>query len=78
MGGSWPRGAAGAVAVAGETLWRVLGLRGQPPLTRLAYWLASQECTIDISRARTELGYAPVKTIDEGMEDLRRAHLGRI
>jgi len=73
-----PRGAAGVVAVAGETLWRVLPLRGQPPLTRLAFWLASQECTIDISRARTELGYAPVKTIDEGMEDLRRAHLGRI
>ncbi len=28
--------------------------------------------------SRTELGYAPVKTIDEGMEELRRAHLGRI
>jgi nucleoside-diphosphate-sugar epimerase len=51
---------------------------GQPPLTRLALWLASQECTIDITRARTELGYVPVRTIDDGMEELRRAHLGRI
>lgn len=73
-----PRGVAGAVAVAGETLWRVLPLRGQPPLTRLAFWLASQECTIDISRARSELGYAPVKSIDEGMEELRRAHIGGV
>lgn len=73
-----PRGVAGAAAMAGETLWRVLPLRGRPPLTRLAHWLASQECTIDISRARAELGYAPVATIDEGMEELRRAHLGGI
>ena len=53
-------------------------MRGAPPLTRLAYWLASQECTIDISRARSELGYVPVTTIDEGMEELRRAHLGGV
>ena len=25
-------------------------------------------------RARSELGYAPVKSIDEGMEELARAH----
>jgi nucleoside-diphosphate-sugar epimerase len=73
-----PRGVAGAVAGVGETLWTVLPLPGSPPLTRLAYWLASQECTIDIGRARAELGYAPVVTIDEGMEELRRAHLGGV
>jgi nucleoside-diphosphate-sugar epimerase len=73
-----PRAVVGALAVAGETAWRVLPLPGQPPVTRLAYWLASQECTIDITRARTELGYAPVKTIDQGMEELERAHLGGV
>jgi nucleoside-diphosphate-sugar epimerase len=73
-----PRGAAGAIAVAGEAAWRALPLPGQPPITRLAYWLASQECTIDITRARSELGYAPIKTIDEGMEELERAHLGGV
>ena len=26
----------------------------------------------DITRARTELGYAPVRTIDEGLEELRQ------
>jgi nucleoside-diphosphate-sugar epimerase len=69
-----PRAVVGALARVGELAWRVLPLPGQPPVTRLAYWLASQECTIDITRARTELGYAPVITIDEGMEELADAH----
>ena len=73
-----PRGVASALAAGGEALWTVLPLRGAPPLTRLALWLASQECTIDIGRARAELGYAPVIGIDEGMEELRGAHLGGI
>ena len=75
---SAPRAVVGALATAGETIWHVLPLPGQPPVTRLAYWLASQECTIDISRARADLGYAPVKTIDEGMEELARAHSGGV
>ena len=28
------------------------GSRADPPVTRLAFWLSSLECTIDISRAR--------------------------
>jgi nucleoside-diphosphate-sugar epimerase len=50
----------------------VLRLKSTPPLTRLAYWLSALEATIDISRARAELGYRPVRTIDDGMEELRR------
>ena len=46
------------VAGAGEAIWRAFRLKGSPPVTRLAYWLSAQECTIDISRARSELGYA--------------------
>jgi nucleoside-diphosphate-sugar epimerase len=61
----------GAAAVS-ESMWRLLRRRGNPPVTRLAYWLSAQECTIDISRAREELGYQPVRTIPEGMEELRR------
>jgi nucleoside-diphosphate-sugar epimerase len=62
-----------ARALAGtfETAWRVLGLKSRPPITRLAVWLSSVECTIDISRAREELGYAPVRTREEGFAELR-------
>jgi nucleoside-diphosphate-sugar epimerase len=42
-----------------------------PPVTRLALWLSSQECTIDISKARRELGYEPVKTREQGLAELR-------
>jgi nucleoside-diphosphate-sugar epimerase len=72
-GRSVPAPVARAVAAAGETLWRTLPLPGRPPLTRLAVWLASLEATIDISRARDELGYVPVKDRDQGLRELAAA-----
>jgi nucleoside-diphosphate-sugar epimerase len=59
-------------AGASERAWGTFRLRGSPPITRLAYWLSALETTIDISRAKAELGYEPVRTIAEGMEELRR------
>ena len=44
---------------------------GRPPLTRFAYWVTSQECTIRIDKAREQLGYQPVKSRDEGLAELR-------
>jgi nucleoside-diphosphate-sugar epimerase len=70
---SLPAPVASAVATVGETAWRLLPLPGRPPLTRLAVWLSALETTIDITRARTELGYAPVRTIEDGMEELRQS-----
>ena len=67
---SVPRPVIRVLAIASETAWRLLPLPGQPPVTRLAYWLAALETTIDISRARAELGYEPVRTIDDGMREL--------
>lgn len=69
--GSVPAAAVRAAAPALEGVWRTLRLRGQPPATRLAYWISALETTIDISKARRELGYEPVKTIPEGMAELR-------
>jgi nucleoside-diphosphate-sugar epimerase len=70
---SVPGGVVRMAAPALEGTWRVLRLRGQPPVTRLAYWLSALETTIDISLARRELGYEPVKSIPEGMAELRAA-----
>ncbi len=66
-----PRPVAATLATVGETTWRILPLKGRPPLTRLAYWLSALETTIDITRARADLGFAPVRTIAEGLEELR-------
>jgi nucleoside-diphosphate-sugar epimerase len=66
-----PAVVARGLAVGGEALWRVLPLPGAPPLTRLAYWVAGQECTLDISAARAELGYAPVVGRAAGLAEMR-------
>jgi nucleoside-diphosphate-sugar epimerase len=74
-GRSVPAPVANAVATVGETAWRLLGRRAhlpRPPLTRLAVWLSALETTIDITRVRTELGYALIRTIDEGLEELSK------
>jgi len=70
---SIPAPLAAALASAGETGWRTLHLRGRPPLTRFAYWVSAQECTIRIDKAREQLGYTPVKSIEQGLAELRAA-----
>jgi nucleoside-diphosphate-sugar epimerase len=67
---SVPPRVAAAGAAAAETAWRLLRRRGPPPITRFAVWVSSKECTIDISRAREELGYEPVRTREEGLAEL--------
>jgi nucleoside-diphosphate-sugar epimerase len=66
-----PARVAHALAVGGDTAWRALPLPGRPPLTRFAYWVSAQECTIRIDKARQELGYRPVRTRAEGLAELR-------
>jgi nucleoside-diphosphate-sugar epimerase len=68
-----PAWLAGPLAVTSETAWRLLPLRGSPPLSRFSAWVLTQECTIDISKARQQLGYEPVISRDEGLAELRAA-----
>ena len=70
---SVPTSVARAVAATSEAAWRLLRLPGRPPLTRLTVWVSGLETTIDITRAREELGYAPVKTIDQGLAEMSRS-----
>lgn len=65
-----PAPVAAALATACETAWRLLALPGRPPVSRFAYWVASQECTIKIDKARRELGYEPVKSRPDGLAEL--------
>jgi nucleoside-diphosphate-sugar epimerase len=59
------------LSVAVETIWKALRLKRTPPITRFAVWVASLDCTLDITKARSELGYEPVKTRAEGLAELR-------
>ena len=71
-----PRRRRGASPAAGELAWRLLPLKGEPPLTRFALWVSTQECTLDDSKARSELGYEPVVTREEGLAELRPSPAG--
>ena len=68
---SVPPVVAGTAARAAEGIWRRLKRPGNPPLTRFAVWVSSQECTLDISRAERELGYRPIRTREEGLREMR-------
>ncbi|MGI5132372.1 NAD-dependent epimerase/dehydratase family protein [Pseudonocardia sp. CA-107938] len=67
---SLPASVAAPLASVAETVWSAARVTSTPPLTRLRYWLSAHECTIDISRARTDLGYTPVITRDDGLSAL--------
>ena len=66
-----PRAVVGALAAASEGAWRLLPLPGKPPVTRMEFWVSALDTTIDISKARRELGYEPVITREQGLADLR-------
>jgi nucleoside-diphosphate-sugar epimerase len=70
---SVPAWLASALARAGEASWRHLPLPGRPPLTRFTCWVSSQECTIRTDKATEQLRYAPVKSIAEGLAEMRAA-----
>jgi nucleoside-diphosphate-sugar epimerase len=51
--------------------WRTFGLSGEPPLTRQMLRLIGKDFTIGIEKARSELGYAPVVSLEQGLATMR-------
>ncbi len=62
-----PAWVAGALAFSLEKLARLTGTAKAPMITRFAADIMSRECTIDISKAKSELGYVPLVSIEEGL-----------
>lgn len=70
---SLPFGLAYAIGAACETLWPLLRLRGEPPMTR---FLAEQLATThwySMEPARRDFGYVPRVSMDEGLQRLAAA-----
>jgi len=63
-------GAASAVGLACEAAWRVLPLRGEPPMTRFVAAELAKDHWFDISAARRDLGYVPRVSMIEGTAEL--------
>jgi nucleoside-diphosphate-sugar epimerase len=67
---SIPSSLARMLGIGIETIWKILRLKSEPPLTHFAAAMASSDCTIRIDKARAELGYAPVISIEQGLAEL--------
>lgn len=67
---SLPFWLARGLAAGCETAWQVLRRPGRPPLTRTVTWLTGLDRTIEIGKARRELGYEPVRTRADGLAEL--------
>lgn len=70
---SLPFGVAYAIGAVSETLWPLLRLQGEPPMTR---FLAEQLATThwySMEPARRDFGYVPKVSFDEGLRRLREA-----
>jgi nucleoside-diphosphate-sugar epimerase len=67
---SIPAWLAGTVGAASEAIWRVFGLKGDPPLTRHAAMVMSRDCTLKDDKARAELSYSPVVSREQGLASL--------
>lgn len=63
----WVADALGAVC---ETAWRALPVKGAPPLTRFSAMIMSRDSVLKDDKARRELGYAPVISVEQGMREL--------
>lgn len=70
--GELPRGVANVVAAVAETVWRVLPLKGEPPIHRSTLRLIGEEVTVNDAKARAELGYVGHMTREAGLAEMRR------
>ena len=68
---SIPAWSAAPMARVAETAWGLLPLPGTPPMTTFRAWLLTQECTIEIGKARADLGYEPAVSREQGLAELR-------
>ena len=59
------------MAGAMEWFWRTFSRRGEPPITRQMLRLIGQPFTLDIGKARRELGYRPVVSWEQGIEAMQ-------
>jgi nucleoside-diphosphate-sugar epimerase len=65
-----PLGTAYAAGGVLEALWRVLPLKGEPPMTRFVAKEMATDHWFDITAARRDLGYAPRVTMAAGTAEL--------
>lgn len=67
---SMPSQLARPAAALVENIYRLLRIRQAPPITKLAIDMLSSTITVNVSKAKKELGYQPVMSVDAGLKQL--------
>jgi nucleoside-diphosphate-sugar epimerase len=67
---SIPAWAADTIGAACEGLWGTFGLKGEPPITRFSAMILSRDCLLNDAKARADMGYRPVISVEDGMRAL--------
>ncbi len=70
---SMPGGIARPVAAGVETVWRLLGLKSVPPLSRFQLDFIALPRRYDLGKSRRELGYEPVRTFEQGLAEMQNS-----
>lgn len=70
-----PFGIAWTMAGVMGAVWRIFRRKGEPPVTRQMLRFIGKDFTIDVSRARNQLGYAPVISAADGMRAMQAKNL---
>jgi len=70
-GKSLPKGVVLVLARISEWIWETLGLKGEPPATRMAVHLFGESVTVNDAKARRELGYRGLVTQEQGLAGLK-------
>ncbi|GLQ12083.1 hypothetical protein GCM10007913_40150 [Devosia yakushimensis] len=66
-----PRALLKAIATIGDAVGRISGGRIAAPLTMQSYATSAVEVTLDIGKAKRELGYVPVFSREAGLAEMQ-------
>jgi nucleoside-diphosphate-sugar epimerase len=69
---SIPAWAADTLAAIAEGAWRTFKLKGEPPVTRFGAMIMSRDSVLIDAKARTDMGYTPVISVEDGLRALAR------
>lgn len=69
---SLPVWLADGVGSACEFMWRAFSLKGEPPLTRFSAMIMSRDAVLKDDKARAEMGYRPVISVEDGWAGLAK------
>jgi nucleoside-diphosphate-sugar epimerase len=67
---SIPGWLADTIGTVSEALWRTFGLKGEPLLTRFSAMILSRDCLLNDAKARRDMDYRPVISVEDGMRAL--------